>query len=794
MSERTKLRELARSKGLLDGFHDWRGEWREPNDETRVALLAGMGIAASTESAAERALEALRAEQADGSPTAVLSPDDDRIVVDCARVRAALEGVDLVVRSENGTEATLSFKVEAQEDRVHVRVDRHSRPSFGYYEAEFRRGSDVLQRFALLVPPSRCSSVAEVFGGARAVGVMVNLYTLRSEANWGVGDFGDVRRMLKHLDPLGVGFVGLSPVHATGNRGSGASPYYPSSRRFLNPLYLDVSTVSGYDAAARANPAVASTTSREALAQLRDRENLDRSAVLDLKLSMLDAAFDARSDVEREAADAYYEAEGRDLERFAEYEALAEELSRGSPGEPDWRVWPSANRDPESEETRGFVRDRARRVEFHRWLQFEADRQLAAARRSTDVGLYLDLAVGTAPGGAETWAHRGVFASGLELGCPPDDYSEDGQRWGLAPLLPHELRRTGYRHLRRLLAANFRHAAALRIDHAMGLVRQFWVPAGESASRGGYVALPADETFAVLAIESAKAGAVVVAEDLGTVPEGFRELLARRGCCRTQVLYFERDADGEFRSASRYASDAFVSANNHDLPPLAGFVEGPDLRARAEAGVSSGTQSLDELLHARREDEARLRRRLALEGVGDGGDRSSERLVESTTRFLARTPAALVGISLDDLGDEREPVNVPGVVSPERPAWTRRMRRNIEKILDDPRTTALLTEAVVAVGTAPTLPIDGCLDLHTFRPSEIAPLLADYLQECRRSGLLEVRVVHGKGRGALRRGVEALLPRIEGVASWRSGRADEGGWGATLVTLEPMGDEEKQVS
>ncbi len=794
MSERPKLRDLARSSGLLDGFHDWRGEWRETDDETRVALLAGVGVDASTEDAAARARENLRAEDSDGAQVAVLSPDDDRLDIEVARVRGDLEGVDLVVGSEIGEEATIPFSAEQQGDHVHLRIDKALRPNFGYYDVELRRGSHVLYRSLLLVPPSRCPSAAEVFGGARAVGVMVNLYTLRSEKNWGVGDFGDVRRAAERLDPLGAGFLGLSPVHATGNRGSGVSPYYPSSRRFLNPLYVDVTTVSGYDAASRSNPAVDSTTLHEKLARLRGNARLDHSEVLEIKLSVLEAAFGARSAVERTAADAYYRSEGEDLERFAEYETLAEALSRGSPGESDWRSWPSRYVNPGSAETKDLLRGRSRRVEFHRWLQFEADRQLAAASRASDIALLLDLAVGTAPGGAETWAHRDVFATGVELGCPPDDYSENGQRWGLAPLLPRELRRSGYRHLRRLLAANFRHAAVLRIDHAMGLVRQFWVPAGEPASRGGYVELPAAETFAVLAIESARAGAAVVAEDLGTVPNGFRELLARRGCLRTQVLYFERDADGEFRSSEEYASDAFVSANNHDLPPLAGFGDGPDLRARAEAGVLPATQSLEDALRARKDAEARLHRRLALEGVSGADEPSSCRLVESTTRFLARTSAALVGVSLDDLGDESDPVNVPGIVSAKRPAWTRRMQRSVEAIFDDPRTIATLTEAVVAVRTMATLPIDGCIDLHTFRPKEIGSLLTAYLQECRRRGLLEVRVVHGKGRGSLRRSVEALLPRIEGVASWRSGRSDEGGWGATLVELKPMTEAEEQAS
>ena len=527
---------------------------------------------------------------------------------------------------------------------------------------------------------------------------------------------------------------------------------------------------------------------------MRGASRLDHGRVLELKLSVLEAAHRARSRPERREAEAYIAREGEDLERFAMYETLAAELSRESLGEPDWRAWPAEYRDPSSRSTRELAARLAERVDLHRWLQFELDRQLTAAGEPLPLGLLLDLAVGTAPGGAETWAHRDAFASGIELGCPPDDYSSTGQRWGLAPLLPRALRRSGYRHLRRIFAASLRHAGALRVDHAMGLVRQFWVPAGEPAARGGYVALPAAETLAVLAIESARAGAVIVAEDLGTVPEGFRAELARRGCLRTQVLYFERDRDGAFRASEGYSTDAFVAANNHDLPPLAGFGAGVDLRARAAAGLLPAGHTLEEALRDREDAEAALRRRLAEEGLARADGAATASLTEMTTRFLVRTPAALVGVALDDLGGEREPVNVPNLVSTNAAPWTRRMRRSYEEILADARNAKLLVESAASVRDPAVVPIDGCLDLHTFNPRDIASLLADYVEECRRLGLGEIRIVHGKGSGALRRTVEALLPRIPGVAAWRAARAEEGGWGATIATLRPIDHDGREGS
>ncbi|HET9061949.1 MAG TPA: 4-alpha-glucanotransferase, partial [Candidatus Binatia bacterium] len=397
-----------------------------------------------------------------------------------------------------------------------------------------------------------------------------------------------------------------------------------------------------------------------------------------------------------------------------------------------------------------------------------------------------DLAVGTAPGGAEGWGERAAFADGVVLGAPPDDYSDEGQSWGIAPLLPRSLRSTRYRHLRRLLSANFRRAGALRIDHAMGLVRQFWVPEGQSAARGAYVAFPAEEMFAVLAIESLRAGAVVVAEDLGTVPDGFREDLVRRGCLRTQVVYFERDHSGEFRPADTYAADALATINTHDLPPLGGYWSGIDLRLRAGAGALDRNTTLEEALARREQEKAALVRRFEADGAPIDGPSLGLALCRAGALMLAASPAKVVAVGLDDLGEEEMPVNVPGLVASELPLWARRMHRDAAEILDTPAVSELIEDTVARMDARVSVvdvPIDGCLDLHAFRASEIGSLIPDYIAECRRRGLREVRIVHGKGRGDLRRGVEAVLTRTPGIAAWRTAHADEGSWGATIVTL-----------
>jgi 4-alpha-glucanotransferase len=593
------------------------------------------------------------------------------------------------------------------------------------------------------------------------------------------------------LAEYGARFVGLSPLHAAANRGNGISPYSPSSRLFFNWLYLDVDGVPESERCAEARAILDSAERRAALARCRASDRVDHIAIVRLKKEVLAALHREFCRLDpaaprRLAYAEYCRRKGDDLEAHASYEALAETLSNDDGEEPDWRRWPAAYRDRGSKETLDFARAAADRIDFYRWLQFEFDRQLAAADDGLGLGLFCDLAVGTTPGGAEVWGERDAFAEGVVLGAPPDDYSDEGQSWGSVPLLPRHLRATGYRHLRRLLSANCRHAGALRIDHAMGLVRQFWVPDRCSAAQGAYVAFPAEEMFAVLAIESLRAGCVVVAEDLGTVPEGFREELSRRGCLRTQVVYFERDHTGEFRPPDAYAAGALATINTHDLPPLRGYWSGIDLRLRAAAGALDRGVTLDDAMARREEEKAALVRRFETDETALGDTPCALALCRAGARMLAASPARLVAVGLDDLGEEEMPVNVPGLVSPEASLWARRMRLVATEILETTAVRELVQEAVGRMdrGVSPVeVPIDGCLDLHTFRPREIGTLIPDYLTECRKRGLREVRIVHGKGRGELRRGVEAVLARTPGVARWRSGYAEEGAWGATIVTL-----------
>jgi 4-alpha-glucanotransferase len=333
---------------------------------------------------------------------------------------------------------------------------------------------------------------------------------------------------------------------------------------------------------------------------------------------------------------------------------------------PDENDWPPAYRNPDSPEVEAFRHTHYREIEFHIYVQFELDRQLAAvaaqARRAgMPLGLYHDLAIGSAADGSDAWAFGNLFVKGVEVGAPPDPYSDVGQTWGFPPVDPRRLTATRYDYWIRLLRNAMAHAGMLRIDHVMGLFRQFWVPDGAPATEGAYVQYPAEDLLGILALESRRHNTVIVGEDLGTVPPEVPPTLAQWGILSTRVMYFERDHEGRFNPSDFYSPRALVTATNHDHPPLAGFRTGRDLEIRHDLGLIRSEQELEEAREQRARACMLLQERLRAEGISfDDVEDPDEALCRAVHAFLARTPSPLVGVSLDDLAGETDPVNVPG--------------------------------------------------------------------------------------------------------------------------------------
>jgi len=694
MQQSSSLHDLAGVAGIVPSYLDQSGtETRTTSDSTRVALLRAMGIDASTPAHADAALEEWNRRERTRvlPPVRVVRGDDPDAGTVLARAPEGTARVEwtLELVPETGEAQHARGAANAEADGT-VRLSLPGTPPPGYHTLRVTLrtesgGQEAKQ--SLIVVPGECPPVAEVAGQERVFGVIANLYSVRSAENWGIGDAGDLARLGEWTAEIGGAFLGVNPLHALRNRGDDISPYSPVSRIFRNAIYIDVPAIPEFTASEEAKRMVESA--RAELEELRTSDRVQYEPVMALKrrvLEVLHRSFAAGGGERAEAYRAYLETQGESLTHFATFEALAGHLESG-----DWRTWPEALRDPRSPAVAEFAARHAEEIDFHRWLQFELDRQLAVAAARGEsaglaIGLYQDLAIGTSPAGADVWANPHLFVTGASIGAPPDAYSAEGQNWGLPPLDPRALKEDAYRYWVRLVRASMRHAGALRIDHAIGLFRQFWIPEGAVGKDGAYVSFPVEDLLGILALEAHRHRALVVGEDLGTVPPEVPPVLRRWGVLSSRVFYFEREGD-EFRPAAEYEPMSLATANTHDMPTLAGFWRGRDIEVKREVGVIPS----DEAAEAQRRDRVQERRaileRLAAEGVLPAPEHpgSGAALRGAVHAFLSRTPAALVGLSLDDLVGEAEPVNVPGVSPSEFSAWTRKLATPIEELARDPR-------------------------------------------------------------------------------------------------------------
>lgn len=552
--------------------------------------------------------------------------------------------------------------------------------------------------------------------GGRAWGFAVNLYALRSKRNWGIGDFGDLRAFVRYATTVGADAVGVNPLHALHYvEPEAASPYSPTSRYFRNPLYLEIEAIpeyaSDHERATRLRERVGSQPFVAMLDGLRAAPHVAYARVARAKYSALEECYAVLREnrgARLAAFRAYVDGGGERLERFAVYETLAERFAREDGRERGWLAWPSAFRDALGDDVRTFAAKERRRVEYFKYLQWLADDQLAdVAReaRAMAIGLYLDVAVGVDRNSADVWGDPRAYVLDETIGAPPDPLGPAGQNWGLPPPDPAALVAGGGAGFDALLAANMAHAGALRLDHAMALLRLFWIPIGKSAREGRYVAYPFEDLLAIAARASTRERCLIVGEDLGNVPDGFRDRMADEAIFSYRLLLFERGDDGAFRPPEAYPERALATATTHDLPTLAAWALGYDVRTRADLNLVDAS-ARDAELRDRRADVTRLFDALHAAGELDDAARETlhrivdaspddaaplEALVRAAYRFLARTPARLVLIHLDDALGELTQVNVPGTSS-EYPNWRRKNALDLDDFATDERLAALAAD------------------------------------------------------------------------------------------------------
>ena len=524
----------------------------------------------------------------------------------------------------------------------------------------------------------------------RAWGLSVQAYALRSSRNWGIGDLEDIARLAEIAAGLGADFIGLSPMHALFIADpSRISPYSPSSRDFLNPLLIAPDRVRGY-------AALPERAEMEAqLASLRGTELIDYLSVHRLKLRALEALFarflkdgDAN---EREAFEQFCREHGDALEMHALYEALSERFVAEG-GSVAWTTWPEEFQDPDNLAVRDFARAAKLRIAFHTWLQWIADTQLAEAQARAiaagmRIGLYLDLAVGIAPDGSRSWMGGAAVARQARIGCPPDPFSAAGQDWGLVPFSPVGLSEERFEPYRSVLRSNMQHAGALRIDHAMGLQRLYWIPDGNTAKDGAYVAYPFKELLEGVVEESWISRTIVIGEDLGTVPPGFSDIIVRAGLLSYQVFYFTEEND-VWMPPHLYRREALVCASTHDLPTLKGWWAGRDIEWRVKAGRASEVEAAVQRQARKRDRKLLLDALVAAQAIEPGAAEADakempDEVLVAVHRFLALTPCRLLAVQLDDALGTVEQANLPGTVD-EHPNWRRKVAVPLEALDEQP--------------------------------------------------------------------------------------------------------------
>ncbi|HIF9289029.1 TPA: 4-alpha-glucanotransferase [Photobacterium damselae] len=702
MLENSVLKHVAHMAGITDKYISAWGDEATVEDETLSRLLAALGYDVRND---EALLESARKK----NRTEVLAP-----------VKVIRAGEPMQVELHLGASARVSdfsWRLETEQGEVFegwlqsqlVADERdEGQPlvfalpndlAWGYHKLTVsRKRRKSPYEMTLIVTPTACYKQTALLNNKKLWGTSVQLYSVRTQHNWGIGDFGDLKQLVADIAKNGGDFVGLNPIHSLFPANpEGASPYSPSSRRWLNVIYIDVSSVCEFAQSDAAQQLVGSHEFQQRLAEARQSNWVNYSEVACLKMAALRLLFDTfvTRHLEKNTERAkqflnFVEQGGESLLHQAAFDALHALLKSQDDTMWGWPVFPESYRHFDNQAVQTFIQENQHEVQLYMYLQWLADCQLAevqelAEEKGMVMGLYRDLAVGVCDSGAEIWAQHGELCLDVSVGAPPDILGPLGQNWGLPPLNPEVLVERAYQPYIDLLRANMRHCGALRIDHVLGLLRLWWIPKGESAKAGAYMYYPVEDLLAILALESHRHQCTVIGEDLGTVPDEIVDKLATAGVHSYKVFFFETAEDGGYFSPRHYPDQSMAALCTHDMPTLRGFWHCDDLKMGSELGLYPDQDALNGLFDSRAESKQRILDSLDWHGyLSQNIGRNAayvpmdSKLSEGMQLHLAAGASALLSLQLEDWLEMDKPVNIPGTVD-EYPNW----RRKLSTTLDD---------------------------------------------------------------------------------------------------------------
>ncbi|MBF0622426.1 MAG: 4-alpha-glucanotransferase [Magnetococcales bacterium] len=712
------LAQLAEAAGVDTGYWAPSGTWYQVPESTLIQVLADLDLDASSDAAIEKSL--IRAKEAAWKPglPPVMVVFEDQLPFFIPIVHYRHQGhswTQWTLTLEEGETRQNFFNLDelpwgtrftgeiGEMDRRQFWV--HDPLPLGYHT--FQLMGDAFDQgvaeTTLIVAPRRCYQ-PESFDVPewRGWGFSVQLYGLRNGNEQGIGDFSVLNDLVNHTADLGGATVGLNPLHTPMLQiPERHSPYSPSCRTLVNPLYVDILSVPEAGDSAVLRYLAATKATREGINQ---NGLVDYPSVCRWKMVAFEKMFTVfvRDHLQQgaltergKAFEQYVEQGGDALRHGALFEALSEHFATVKENSPRWSDWPSEYHQPNGIACTRYMAEHPERLHFYQYLFWLAESQLEACgktslQRGLKVGLYADMALGVDPDGSDFWRQQAAYVNGSRVGAPPDAFNPQGQNWGLPPFHPQGLAKMGYAPFAEMLRASMRHAGAVRLDHVMSLARLFWIPEGATPLEGAYVRYPVDDLLAIVALESQRNRALVVGEALGNVPDGFREKLAHWGILSYRLLFFERDATGEPLAPHLYDRDATVSASTHDLPTLKGWWLGRDLEWRSELKLFPNPlverqERLDRIDFRKKLLASFAKAGLDVSGLyADAADPLfSEALIQAAHTWLAWTPGRLQLIQLEDLLMLLEAANLPGTVD-QHPNWQRRLAISLDALFEKP--------------------------------------------------------------------------------------------------------------